>query len=316
MTGKSSHPALRLGVAGCGRIVERGYLPALRGLPGVELAALADPDRRRSGRLAALCDAPVYDSTTAMIAAADLDAVVVASPADSHVEVAREAAEAGLPSLIEKPPATDLDGTLALVALTPPPAFAFNRRFLQGAELRPLVPAAGWLEIDAEMRFRRDGWGAHVSRDEALLDAGIHLIDLAIFLAGSEPIAVRDAMVEPERAMLELELGRGRARIRCATDRSYAERVEIRDRAGRPLGISRTDRLRSSLGRLRGGGDPLARSLRAQVESFAALVRGEPAGELAGPAAAVATMAVVEAARRSAALGGAEVTVAMPKGVA
>lgn len=315
MSGKGTQ-TLRLGIAGCGRIVERGYLPALRDADGVAVAALADPDQGRARHLAALCGAAIYDSPAAMIAAGGLDAVVVATPADRHLEVASEAAAAGLPSLVEKPPATGLEDALALAALDPAPAFAFNRRFLQGRELRPNVPSTGWLELDLELRFRRDGWGAHISRDEALLDAGTHLIDLAVFLAGSEPIAVRDAVVAPERASLELELGRGRARIRCATDRPYAERVEVRDRAGGLLGGTRTDRMRARARRVRGGGDPLVSSLRDQATGFAARVRGEAAEELAGPAAAVATMAVVEAARRSAALDGAEVTVVVPEGVA
>lgn len=319
---------IRLGIVGCGRIVERGYLPALRQLGGVRLAGVADPDLSRAELLGRAGGVPAYDSAAALIAAGNLDAVVVASPADCHLEAATLASAAGLPSLIEKPPADDLEATLALATLDPAPALAFNRRFLHGRELLPLVPATGWLELGLEMRFRRDGWGAHVSRDEALLDAGTHLIDLAIFLAASEPIAVREAVVAPERASLELELGRGRARIRCATDRPYAERVEVRDRAGRSLGLARTDRLRALVGRLRGGQDTLVASLRDQLQQFVAGALARSAvpspdiagqgngGTLAGPAAGIATMSVVEAARRSAALGGAEVTVAVPEGVA
>jgi predicted dehydrogenase len=308
MTDKSSQ-ALRLGIAGCGRIVERGYLPALRDLPGVKLAALADPDLDRAGRLATGTAAGVHGSAAAMIAAGSLDAVIVATPAATHLEVAREAAAAGWPSLVEKPPASDLAGALALAELDPAPSLAFNRRFLQGVELRPLLSPTGWLELELELRFSQVGWGARASRDEALLDAGIHLIDLAIFLTGSEPIAVRGAVVEPERASFELELGRGRARVRCATDRPYAERVEVRDRAGRLLADSHTNRLRTRIARLRGGEDPLVGSLGRQVERFAARIRGEEAAELADAAAGLAAMAVVEAGRRSAALEGAEVTV-------
>ncbi|HEX5763340.1 MAG TPA: Gfo/Idh/MocA family oxidoreductase [Solirubrobacterales bacterium] len=329
MNGKSPHrtSSLRLGIVGCGRIVERGYLPALRELPGVTLVGVADPDRARAQLLARSGGTLAYNSATQLITAGNLDAVVVATPADRHLEVATQAAAAGLPSLVEKPPATDLDGALGLAALAPSPAIGFNRRFLQGLELRPVLPLSGWLELELEMRFRRDGWSAHVSRDEALLDAGTHLIDLAIFLAGSEPIAVRGAVVEPERASLELELGRGRARIRCATDRPYAERVEVRDRAGQVLGACRTNRLRARVDRLRRGPDPLVRSLRRQIECFASallhpavplpdIARQRNSGALATAADGIATMAVVEAARSSAALGGAEVTVAVPEGVA
>ena len=301
---------VRLGLAGCGRIAERGYLPAARGLPGVELVAVADPDSERAGRLAAgIGGAVVYDSVERILADNRLDALLVATPAELHVETAALAAAAGLPALVEKPPALDLSGARTLTGLEPAPSIGFNRRFLQGVRLLPSVPATGWLELELELRFQRGAWGAHESRDEALLDAGIHLIDLAGFLASAQPIAVRKATVEAERADFELELGRARARIRCATDRGYAERVEVADRSGAVVAGARTGRARARIARLRGGEDPLVASLRDQLRCFADLVRGEDPGELAGPADAVAAISVVEAVRRSAELGGAEVTV-------
>lgn len=302
--------ALRLGLAGCGRIAERGYLPAAAALPGVDLVAVADCDRERAERLAEAAGAAAYDSTAALLAGGGIDALVVATPVEDHLPAARLAAAAGLPCLIEKPPAADRETAAALAALDPEPAIGFNRRFLQGIELASSIPAEGWLELDLELRFSRAGWGAHASRDEALLDAGIHLIDLACFLAAAAPIAVRGAVVEPERAQLELELARGRARIRCATDARYAERVKVRDRGGRALAATRTGRLRGVASRLRGGEEPLVGSLRRQLGAFAERLEGGGGQPLAGAGAAVRALAVVEAARRSAALGGAEVVVA------
>jgi myo-inositol 2-dehydrogenase / D-chiro-inositol 1-dehydrogenase len=309
-----SSQGLRLGIAGCGRIVERGYLPALADSTLWTLAALADPELRRAQWLGEAYGAAAYASSEEMLTAGGLDGIVVATPADLHEQTASAAAAVGIPSLVEKPPAADLSGATALAALDPQPAIGFNRRFLQGAALLPSIPREGWLDLRLELRFRRTGWDAHTSRDEALLDAGIHLIDLAAFLTGSDPIAVRTGRLEHERAEIELELGRGRARISCATDRPYAERVEVRDRAGRILAASRSDRWRAALGRLLGGEEPLTASLRRQLQSFAARARGEDAASLAGPRDGIAAMAVVEAAVRSARLGGAEVTVPDPVG--
>jgi myo-inositol 2-dehydrogenase/D-chiro-inositol 1-dehydrogenase len=304
---------LRLGIAGCGRIAERGYLPALRDLPGVRLTAVADTDRSRvAGLLAGLDGASQFGAVGPMLAAGELDALLVATPAADHVASASLAAEAGVPCLVEKPPAADLAGALSLARLDPLPAIGFNRRFLQGRELAPSVPAAGWLEMELELRFRQRDWGAHAhaSRDEALLDAGTHLIDLAGHIAGSAPIAVRAALLEPERVELWLELGRARARLRCATDQRYAERVEVRDRSGRLVASSSLGGVRSRLASLRGGAPPLALSLRRQLLAFAARVRDGEAGALASAHDGAVAMAVVEAARESARLGGAEVTVA------
>jgi predicted dehydrogenase len=301
---------VRLGLVGCGRIAERGYVAALGGLSDVAVTAVADPDPRRAEALARRLGAAVaHPGAEPMIDAGRVDALVVAAPAEHHLPIARLAAAAGLPSLVEKPPAPDLAGAIAMSELAVPPVIGFNRRFLQGKALEARVPARGWLDLELELRFRRGGWGAHVSRDEALLDAGTHLIDLACYLTGSEPIAVREASLGPERASLSLELGRGRARLSCATDSGYRERVVARDSGGRVHASHSLGGLRTRAARLRGAPDPLALSLRRQLDAFAGLVRGAGPGPLATAADGVRAMGVVEAARRSAGLDGSEVTV-------
>lgn len=305
---------MRLGIAGCGRIAERGYVPAALTAEGVTIAGFADPDAERLRHCRELWEQGGGDQAAGVAGAKELlelplDLLVVAVPAVHHLPLAEEAAAAGVPCLVEKPPAPDLAGAERLAALDPAPFLAFNRRFLQGPELRDAIPGQGWLELDLELHFRRDAWGAHESRDEALLDAGIHLIDLACHLSGSAPIAVRKARVEPERAGFELELSRGRARIECATDRRHRERVAVRDRGGKPLARSAWGGARSRFAGLAGRPDPLALSLRRQLE---ALRDTDPV--LATAADGAAAMAVVKATRRSAALDGAEVTVATTAG--
>lgn len=310
---------LRLGIVGCGRIVERGYVPAALATDGVRVAALADPSEERMQRCVELCaeaaGPAVFSGASELIESETVDAVVVAVPPAAHLEVAELAARAGLPCLVEKPPASELEEAIAMAALQPPPFFAFNRRFLQGVELRPTVPADGWLEMELKLRYRRAAWGAHEVRDDALLDAGVHLIDLACFLASSAAICVRRATVEPERAELELELGRGRARIRCATDRRHREQVAVRDGSGRLLASSKEGGVAGRFAALGGAPHPLVASLRLQLEALRRAIRGEAAASLATAQDGVAAMAAVDAARRSAELGGAEVTIA-PVGVA
>lgn len=297
---------MRIGIAGCGRIAERGYVPAALAAPGIEIAAFADPDPERLERCRRLwaqsgSEAPGFADASELLAATPIDLLLVAAPAGLHVALAAEAAAAGVRSLVEKPPAPDLAGARQLAALDPRPLVAFNRRFLQGAELRDSIPGEGWLELDFELRFRRDAWGAHEAHDEALLDAGIHLIDLACFLTDSPPIAVRQAEIEHERATLELELGRGRARIACATDRGHREVVSVHDRSGKLLGRTSWGGSRSRIAGLLGKPDPLTLSLQRQLEAIQ---------EAATAQDGVVAMAVVEAAKRSAQLHGAEVTVA------
>ncbi len=325
---------MKLGIAGCGRIAERGYVPAALAAEGVTIAGFADPDTSRLRECAVLWrresgeEAGSFSTAAELLRSEPVDLLVAAAPAARHLALAEEAAAAGVPCLVEKPPAPDLTTAEQLAALDPQPFLAFNRRFLQGAELRDQIPAEGWLELDLELRFRRGDWGAHESHDEALLDAGIHLIDLACHLSDAAPIAVRQAEITPERAAFELELTRARARISCATDRSHREALAIRDRAGKALASTSWGGIGARLSPLFGRPDPLILSLQRQLEALRGLapqlhhplpLLGEGGGavggrrrgiRLASAADGVAAMAVVEAARRSAALDGAEVTVA------
>lgn len=323
---------MRIGIAGCGRIAERGYVPAALAAEGVAIAGFADPDPDRLDLCRHLWEqeggglASAFTRADELLRNEPIDLLVVAAPAAHHLPLAETAAAAGVQSLVEKPPAANLDDARRLAALDPAPLFAFNRRFLQGLELHDAIPSEGWLELDLELRFRRDAWGAHEARDEALLDAGIHLIDLACFLTGSGPIAVRGAEIEHERATLELELARGRAQIRCATDRSHREVITVRDRSGKTLGRAAWGGLQARFGGLFGKPDALVQSLQRQLQALLAQapephqplhlqeevggVRGTPrATSLATAADGVAAMTIIEAARRSAHLNGAEVTV-------
>ncbi|HEV2790811.1 MAG TPA: Gfo/Idh/MocA family oxidoreductase, partial [Solirubrobacterales bacterium] len=323
---------LRLGIAGCGRIVERGYVPAALATPGVTIAAFADPDPERLAGCRELWErgggkAAGYADVATLLERESVDLLVVAAPAGAHVPLAEAAAVAGVRSLVEKPPAPDLAGAQRLAALEPEPLLAFNRRFLQGVELLEKVPDEGWLELDLELRFRQTAWGAYVVRDEALLDAGVHLVDLACNLSGAAPIAVRRAVVEPQRAQFELELSRGRARVRCATDRRYREAVVVRDRGGKLFARSVHGQVRGRLASLRGTPEPLVLSLSRQLAALRDAGSTDPAfvpsggmppkgrTPLATAGDGAVAMAVVEAVRESAALDGAEVTVDIGAGV-
>jgi predicted dehydrogenase len=299
---------MRLGIAGCGRIAERGYVPAALAAEGVTIAAFADPNPDRLDQCLRLLregggEAEGFADLADLLAAGSIDLLIVAAPPDHHVALAEQAAAAGVRSLVEKPPAPDLAGARHLAALDPEPVLAFNRRFLQGTELREAIPAEGWIEFDLALRFRQGAWSAHEVRDEALLDAGIHLVDLACHLSGAAPIAVRGAQVTKQQASFELELSRGRAKIECATDRSHREAVGVRDRAGKQLASSTWGGLRSRLAARVNGTDPLVLSLQRQLEALTA------GGPIATAQDGVTTMAIVEAARRSSELEGAEVTV-------
>lgn len=290
---------MRIGVVGCGRLFERGYGPALRRMSGARLVAVADPDLGRCRRLAP--DTPAFPDAALLLDAGLVDALVLATPCQAHLAAARLAAEAAVPALVEKPPAADLPGAVALASLSPVPWLGFNRRFDRGlARLRGVVPQDGPLRLHLEQTNTGE-WGSYVVRDDALLSLGPHLLDLVRWLTGAEIARVRAPQVGPRSAELEVETQRGSARIRIATDRRPKNVVDVLDGTGRRIARSGGEGL---LGRgirwlVQGGGSRLVDLLTRQLEAFVRAAGGEPAPTLATARDGVPVMAAIEAARHS-----------------
>ena len=98
-----------IGLVGCGRW-GLNYLRAFSELDGCRVVAACDisPDRLRDAerRAPGLRTSPDLE---ALLGAADVDAVVVATDATRHYEVARAVLEAGKHCLVEKPMTTDIE---------------------------------------------------------------------------------------------------------------------------------------------------------------------------------------------------------------
>lgn len=87
-------------------------MPALTLTHAVVLAAVADRDEGRCARLAP--GIPSYRSAEALFAAEEVGALVLATPAETHLADARAAAARGVTLLVEKPPAPDAGGAAEL----------------------------------------------------------------------------------------------------------------------------------------------------------------------------------------------------------
>lgn len=262
---------VRLGLIGCGLLAERGYVPAMRQARGVVLAAVADPVRQRC--VAVAPGVPAFAAAAEVIEAGAADALVLATPVAAHVADARLAAAAGLPTLIEKPPAPTVRDAELLVALDPMPSVGFNRRFEpELRRLRDVISGLEAVDLELTLQRRRRSWPSHETSDPVELDLGPHLIDLALWLTAGEPAHVQGRSSGEELTMeIELADARGRARIRCALGRRYRERVAVR---GQQLSAAYSrGGIRSAWAARRES--PLVSSLALQLEAFAALVRGD-----------------------------------------
>lgn len=299
---------LRLGLIGCGRLAEAGYLPAIGRTAAFDLVAVADPDPARRDRLAALGGDGAkgrlagFADGRALVAGAGVDAVIVASPAGAHLADAAAAATAGVAALVEKPPAPDAAAAADLAALDPAPWIGFNRRFDAAARaVRDRVPPSGDLDVDLTIHFRRRSWAAVAVHDEVLVDLGPHLVDWSRWLTRSEVVEVDEVELAPDRAQLTLRLERGTVRIDAAADRLHREEIVVRSGGDEVARHTAGGPIAAVTGRLGGGPHPLVTSLAAQLAAFAAAVRGGAAPELGTALDGVAVMTVLDTARAAAA---------------
>jgi len=105
-----SDDVLRFGIIGTG-MMGCEHIRNLKLVPGVAVAAIADPDAgsRAWGRLAAGGDVLVYDDYRALLAQAPVEAVVIATPNFTHYEVLEAVFRTRKHVLVEKPLCTDVE---------------------------------------------------------------------------------------------------------------------------------------------------------------------------------------------------------------
>src|SRR5688572_644849 len=97
---------LRIGLIGCGNITLNGHLLAMRATDGIEIMAAADPTPERLDAIrsaAGLDDRRLDTDWRQLLAATDIDAVLVATPQRFRPEIALAAITAGKHLLCEKP---------------------------------------------------------------------------------------------------------------------------------------------------------------------------------------------------------------------
>jgi myo-inositol 2-dehydrogenase/D-chiro-inositol 1-dehydrogenase len=145
--------SLRIGVIGVGGM-GTFHARTLAGLAGVEVVSVADPYTPNVERLVAELGCAGSADPMALATDATLDAVVIASPDETHPELAIAALEAGLWVLCEKPLATNVADAQRVVDAE----IAVGERRIQMGFMREYDPAHVQLrEALAEMG-RLDAW--------------------------------------------------------------------------------------------------------------------------------------------------------------
>jgi len=190
-----SERILRAGVIGLGAM-GANHARVWADVPGVDLAAVADPDEARVAAVTRGRTARGYADAAAMLAEERLDVVSVAVPTGAHAVVAREAIARGVAVLVEKPLAATIAEGEALrdaaaaagVPLMVGHIERFNPAVVElGRRLR-----AGELGRVFQVHARRVGPFPERVRDVGVvLDLATHDIDVMRFLLGSDVVRVQ-----------------------------------------------------------------------------------------------------------------------------
>jgi UDP-N-acetylglucosamine 3-dehydrogenase len=106
--------ALRVGVIGVG-VMGSNHARVLAELPGVKLAGIADPDRKRRDFVAQALGCAAFGDAEELVRQG-VDAVIIAAPTHLHRDIATACASRGIHLLVEKPIASSVEESRAIVA--------------------------------------------------------------------------------------------------------------------------------------------------------------------------------------------------------
>lgn len=191
---------VRWGIIGCGDVTEVKSGPGFQKAAGSRLVAVMRRDAGKAQDYARRHGVPRwYVDAEALLRDPEVDAVYIATPPGSHLELALQACAAGKPVLVEKPMARSAAECRRMIAAFQaaglPLYVAFYRRalprFLRAAEL----VASGRLGRITQVRYRlaqarhRDAGAAwRVSAEQSggghFFDLGSHTLDILDFILG------------------------------------------------------------------------------------------------------------------------------------
>lgn len=244
---------LNIGLLGCGRIGQV-HARSLKHMDEARAVAVADAVPEAANALAGEIGAKAMDAG-ALIASADVDAVVIGTPTDTHFDLIHGAAAAGKAIFCEKP--VDMSVARirqclkAVAAAGVPFMTGFQRRFDPNFALLKARIAEGAIgDVEMVTILSRDPAPPPIgyvrSSGGIFCDMTIHDFDMARFLLGEEPtelFAAGSCLIDPQigdagdadTAMVTLKTASGRL---CQISNSrrasygYDQRVEAHGSKG------------------------------------------------------------------------------------
>lgn len=294
---------VRIAMVGCGAIAELGHLPGAAVSPDVEVTVLIDRDEARARAMAERFGIAHVETDIAR-AADHAEAAIVALPPHLHRMSAETLFAAGLHVLMEKPLATSVADSDAMIAAAAKAdrvlAVAMMRRFARSAQYLKTLIDSGMLGAIKRYHAASGAADAWPSRSPftfdaaqagggALISNGCHDVDLMLWLLG--PIETLDFRSDSDARM------EGNCVLECRLQSGTEALIEV----SRTCTLSNTIRIEGERGTViaplmgeaitllpLGAGRELLpdapppplqfdRTMARQLADFAAAVRGEKA---------------------------------------
>jgi myo-inositol 2-dehydrogenase/D-chiro-inositol 1-dehydrogenase len=245
---------VRFGILGAGRI-GNVHARTIARCGRASVAYVADAIPAAAEKLAASVGAKAA-SVEAVIAARDVDAILIGTPTDTHADLIEQCARAGKAILCEKPVSLSVERIEACLPVVEkagvPLMIGFNRRYDPNfAELEQRLRAGHAGEIEIITIVSRDPAPppvAYIERSGGLYrDMMIHDFDMARFLLGGEEIVsvhamgsvLTDPAIKPtgdvDSAVVHMQTASGRLVVITNSRRAtygYDQRIEVHGSKG------------------------------------------------------------------------------------
>jgi predicted dehydrogenase len=207
---------VRVGLIGFGLAGQAFHAPVIRGVPGMDLACIVE--RRSSRAREKYPDVRVARTVEELLADKEIQLCVIATPNDSHFELARTCLLAGRDVVVDKPFAPTLRESEELVRLAAACGRLITvyqeRRWDGDFETVKKIVQSGRLGtiVEYECRFDRfrpepkaNAWRERADQPAAgiLFDLGPHVIDQALVLFGEPRAITASAFCERETSRVD-----------------------------------------------------------------------------------------------------------------
>jgi predicted dehydrogenase len=194
---------MRIGYVGLGWATQAFHLPGARRLRSVEIVGGSDPAAERRARWEKDSRSPAFATVDELLEQARPEAVVIATPPDSHAELCVRTLAAGAHVFCEKPFVSNLveAGEVLAAAAAAGRQVAVNHQYREMPIFRALKEQIGsedagrlvfcqmWQLMNLAPWDEPVEWRAAMP-NRTLFEGGVHLVDLLLHLYEEQPAGV------------------------------------------------------------------------------------------------------------------------------